>query len=348
MDCRIKPGNDDAEVRCGATRLNRREFAALLGGAAASSLARPLGARAQSNKIYRIGFLGLPTADSLPERPEAFRAGLRDLGYQEGRDFVIAYRWADGMYDRLPALLAELIGLKVDVIVAHGTPGVMAARKVTTTIPIVMAVVGDALGSGLVSSLARPEGNVTGSTFFQPELAAKRLELLKETMPGLTDVGILLNPANRMNEPLVPEARQAARSLKLALHEFGARGPAEFDGAFAAMAAKRVGALVVVDDAVLVSSAPALAALALKQRLPSCGWSDFATDGGLMSYGVDFPDLFRRAATFVVKILKGAKPVDLPVERATKFETIVNLKTAKALGIEVPTSILLRADAVIE
>ncbi len=165
--------------------------------------------------------------------------------------------------------------------------------------------------------------------------------------PSLDD-GILLNPANRMNEPLVPQVRQAARSLNLALHEFGVRGPAEFDSAFAAMAAKRVGALVVVDDAVLLSSAPALAALALKQRLPSCGWSDFAAAGGLMSYGVDFPDLFRRAATFVVKILKGAKPVDLPVERATKFETIINLKTAKALGIEVPTSILLRADEVIE
>jgi putative ABC transport system substrate-binding protein len=325
--------------------LKRRTFITLLGGAAA---AWPLTAHAQQSKLPVIGFLGLTLSSAWTSRVDAFRAGLRDLGYQEGRDVIVEYRWADGMYDRLPALLAELVRLKVDLIITHGTPGVTAAKQTTSTIPIVMAVVGDALGSGIVSSLARPEGNVTGSTFFQPELAAKRVELLKETMPDLTDVGILLNPTNRMNDSTLPQMSQVAQSLKLTLHEFGVRGPGDFDGAFAAMATRRVAALVVLDDATLISNAPALAALSLRRRLPSCGWSEFAIDGGLFSYGVDFPDLFRRSATFVVKILKGAKPVDLPIERATKFETIVNLQTAKALGIDVPTSLLLRADKVIE
>ena len=327
--------------------MQRREFITLLGGAGA---AWPFVARAQqpSSKVFRIGFLGLPTADSLPKRPEAFRAGLGDLGYQEGRDFVIEYRWADGNYDRLPALLADLIRLKVDVIVTHGTPGVLAAKQATTTIPIVMAVVGDALGSGIVSSLARPGGNVTGMTFFNPELAAKRLELLKETLPGLTDVGLLLNLANPINELILPEMSRFAQPLKLELHQFDVRVPTEFEGAFAAMAAKRVGAFVVIDDAMMISNAPAVAALALKQRLPSCGWPDFAIAGGLMAYGVDFLDLFRRAATFVDKIRKGAKPGDLPVERSTKFEIIVNLKTAKALGLTIPYNLLARANEVIE
>jgi putative ABC transport system substrate-binding protein len=327
--------------------LRRREFITLLGGAA---VAWPLAARGQqpSTKIFQVGFLGLPTANSLPKRPEAFRAGLRDLGYREGQDFVIEYRWADGKYDQLPALLADLVRLKVDVILTHGTPGVLAAKRATTTIPIVMAVVGDALGSGLVSSLARPGGNVTGLTFFNPELAAKRLELLKETLPGLTDVGLLLNLANPVNESILPQMNGVARPLKLELHQFDVRAPTEFEGAFAAMAAKRVGAFVVIDDAMLISNAPAVAALALKQRLPSCGWPDFAIDGGLMAYGVDFPDMFRRAATFVDKILKGAKPGDLPIERSTKFEIIVNLKTAKALGLTIPYNLLARANEVIE
>lgn len=331
--------------------MRRRKFISLLGGAAAaSSVSWPRVALAQqlSAKVFRIGYLGLTTADSLPKRTEAFRAGLRDLGYQEGRDFVIEYRWADGNYDRLPALLADLIRLKVDVIVTHGTPGVLAAKQATTTIPIVMAVVGDALGLGIVSNLARPGGNVTGLTFFNPELAAKRLELLKETMPDLTDVGLLLNLANPINESILPEMSRFAQPLKLELHQFDVRAPAEFEGAFAAMAAKRVGAFVVIDDAMMISNAPAVAALALKQRLPSCGWPDFAIDGGLMAYGVDFPDMFRRAATFVDKIRKGAKPGDLPVERSTKFEIIVNLKTAKVLGLTIPYNLLARADQVIE
>jgi putative tryptophan/tyrosine transport system substrate-binding protein len=325
--------------------MRRREFITLLGGAAAW----PLAARGQqANRVFRIGYVGLLTADSLPKRLEAFRAGLRDLGYEEGRNIVIEYRWAEEHYERLPVLFGEMVRLNVDVIVTHGTPGVAAAKRATTTIPIVFAASGDAVASGLVSSLARPTENVTGLTFFNPELAAKRLELFKEIMPGLTDMGVLSNPANPFNEAIVPAMRLTAQALKLALHQFNARGPAEFEVAFAAMAVKRVGALVVLDDATLIASAPALAKLALQQRLPSSGWPDFAVAGGLMAYGVNFPDLYRRAATFVDKILKGAKPADLPVERSTRFETIINLKTANALGLTIPTTLLAIADEVIE
>jgi putative tryptophan/tyrosine transport system substrate-binding protein len=184
--------------------------------------------------------------------------------------------------------------------------------------------------------------------YFTPELCAKRLELLKETMPRLTDVGVLLNPINPANAQILPAMRRTAEPLKLKLHQFGVREPAEFEAAFAEMASKRIGALVVIDDATLIANAPTLAQIALRQRLPSSGWRDYAVAGGLFSYGINFTDMFRRAANFVDKILKGSKPNDLPIERATKFETIVNLKTARALGIEVPTSLLLRADQIIE
>lgn len=326
--------------------MRRREFITLLGCGAA---AWPLSARSQpASKIFRIGFVGLPAADSLPKQTEAFRVGLRDLGYEEGRNIVIEFRWAGGHYERLPALFSELIRLNVDVIVTFGTPGGLAAKQATTTIPIVFATAADAVASGLVASLAQPGGNVTGTTHFIPELSAKQLELLKEAIPGLTDVAILLNPANPMNEPVVPAMRLTAQSLTLELHQFGVRGPAEFEGAFAAMAARRVGALVVLDDNTLIVNALGIAKLASEQRLPASGWPDFAVAGGLMGYGVNYVDLFRRAATFVDKILKGTKPADIPVERVTKFETVVNLKTAKSLAIDMPTSLLLRADEVIE
>ena len=202
--------------------MQRREFITLLGGAATASLGWPHAVLAQqpSARVFRIGFLGLPAANSLPKRPEAFRAGLPDLGYREGRDFVIEYRWADGNYNQLPSLLDDLIRLKVDVIVTHGTPGVLAAKRATTTIPIVCAVVGDALGSGIVLSLGRPGGNVTGLTFFNPELAAKRLELLKEALPAVTDVGILPNLANPINDPILPQMYSIAQPLKLELHQW--------------------------------------------------------------------------------------------------------------------------------
>ena len=261
---------------------------------------------------------------------------------------MIESRWADGKYDQLATLLADLIRLRVDVIVTSSTPGALAAKQATTTIPIVVAAIGDALASGIASSLARPGGNITGLTIFNPEIAAKRLELLKEVRPDLKDVAILLNLANPNNDSILPQMNRVAQPLNLELHQFDVRSPADFEAAFSAMAAQGVSALVPLEDPILLSNAPAVAALALKQRLPSCGWPDFAIGGGVMGYGVDFPDLFRHAATYVDKILKGAKPGDLPIQRATKFEIIVNLKTAKALGLTIPCSLLVRANEVIE
>jgi putative tryptophan/tyrosine transport system substrate-binding protein len=328
--------------------MRRREFVGLLGGAAAAAAWPSAGRAQQPGKMARVGFLGLPASDSLPQRTEAFRTGMHNLGYVEGKNVIIDYRWADGDYGRLPALLAELIDLKVDVIVTRGTPGAMAAKKATSTILIVIAVVGDAVASGVVASLAHPGSNVTGLTFFQPELNAKRLELLKESMPDLMDVGVLLNPSNQMNEPVLPEVARVSESLKLRLHQFDARSPDDFEGAIAAMNAKGFRAFVVFDDAMLIGNAKMLAELALKHGLASCGFIDYAGSGGLIAYGVDFPDMFRRSATYVDKILKGAKPSELPVEQATRFATILNMVTAKGLGLTIPSSLLLRADQVIE
>jgi putative ABC transport system substrate-binding protein len=326
--------------------MKRRDFIALLGG---TVVVRPLAARAQQpRKVARVGFLGAASATNYANQLSGLRQGLADLGYIEGTTIVIEYRWAEGKIARLPELAVELVRSNVDLIVTHGTPGTLAAKQATATIPIVMATSGDAEASGLVASLARPGGNVTGLTFFNPELAAKRCELLKESLPGLTEVGLLLNPANPINEPIVPMIKLTAQTLGLEVYPFGVRDPAEFEGAFAAMVAKRVGAVVIIDDATLIANAPVVASLALRQRLPSSGWPDYAIAGGVIGYGVNFPDLFRSAATFVDKILKGAKPADLPVERATKFRTTINLKTAKALGLDVPTATLLRADEVIE
>ena len=330
-----------------AAPIARRKFIAALGGAAVQW---PLSARAEglSGNVFRIGFVGMIAANAFPERMEAFRAGLRKLGYQEGRNILIEYRWADEHYDRLPALFADLVRLNVDVIVTHATPGILAAKRATTIIPIVMAASSDAVASGLVASLARPGGNVTGLTFFNPELAAKRLELAKETLPNLTDVGVLLNPANPNNKPIIPTMRRTADALKLEIHQFGVGDPAELEGVFAAMAKDHIAALILVDDPILIAHSAALAKLALQYRLFSCGWVNFALDGGLIAYGIDFSDLYRRAATFVDKILKGAKPLDLPVEQPTKFELVVNLKTAKTLGIAIPDRLPITADKVIE
>jgi len=327
--------------------MRRREFVRFLGGAA---VAWPFAADAQkpAGKVFRVGFVSPSIADSVPERFVAFRAGLRDLGYQEGQNLIIEYRWAEGHYEQLPAFFAEMVRLNVDVIVTHGTPGALAAKQATTKIPIVLAVVGDAVASGLVSSLAKPGGNVTGLTYFNPELAAKRLELIKELIPAVTDVGVLSNPENPFNETITPVMRLTAQTHKLTLHQFGVRSPAELEETFAAMIAKRIGALVVLDDAILLANASALAKLALQQHLPSSGWPDFAVVGGLMAYGVNFPDMFQRAAMFVDKILKGANPADLPVQRATKFELVINLKTARSLGLKVSDNMLSIADKVIE
>jgi len=326
---------------------NRRKLVIALG---AGALAAPLATFAQQkDKVWRIGFLGTATASGFAGRVEALRAGLRDLGYVEGKNIVIEFRWAEGKYERLPELAAELVRLKVDVIVTHGSVGTPAARAATTTIPIVMATSGDAVGSGLVASLARPGGNVTGMASFSPEGVAKRLELLKDAFPRTRQVAFLLNPDNPGNLKLgFPAIEAAAKSLKLELQQFGVRGPGDIDSSFAAMAKRPVDAVVSADDAVLIANAGAIAKLAAKMRLPSIGSSEFAEAGGLMAYGVNRRETFRRAAYFVDRIFKGAKPADLPVEQATRFETVVNLKTAKALGITIPQSFLLRTDRVIE
>ena len=276
------------------------------------------------------------------------RAGLRDLGYVEGKNIVIEYRWAEGNYDRLPDLAAELVRLKVDVLVTHGAPGTRAAKRATTTVPIVMATGGDAVATGLVASLARPGGNITGSTFFALEINAKRLELLKEAFPRTKRVAILLHPDNPINGPLLQAMERTAKSLKVELQQFEVRGPNDFNGAFSAMVKKRMGAVVIPEYSMFFGNAGAIADLASKQQFPSIGFKEIAEAGVLMGYGVNNPELWRRTAVFVDKIFKGAKPGDLPIERATKFELIVNMKTARALGVKIPYSILLRADKVIE
>ncbi len=327
--------------------MRRREFVTLLGGAAASW---PRSAWAQETAtLRRIGYLSLGTPAAEATRFDAFRAGLGALGYVEGKNLVIETRWLDGgKYDQLAGLAVELADLKAEVIVTYSTPGVRAAKGATTTIPIVFATVGDAVAVGLVSSLARPGGNVTGTTYFTPELATKRLELLKEAIPGLAQAGILFNPANPAADPILSSLRRTAQSLAIEVSEFPAREATDLEDAFQAMAAKPVGALVVAEDPMLIYNSAAGARLALKYRLASCGFPELAELGGFAAYGIDFPEMWRHAAVFVDKILKGAKPADLPVEQATKFVTAVNLKTAKALGIAVPQSILARADEVIE
>jgi putative ABC transport system substrate-binding protein len=312
-------------------------------------LAAPLVANAQQPaKVPRIGFLGATSEAGQRPQVEAFRQGLRDLGYVEGQNLIVEFRWARGQYERLPALAAELVGLPVDLLVTHGTPGTWAAKRTTTTMPIVMAISGDAVASGLVASLPRPGGNITGSTYFSPEVSAKGLELLKEALPLIRHVAVLVNPDNpQVTGPAVQAIARIAGSLKLELHPFEARGPSEFESVFAAMAKQRVDALVVADDSMLNDNRGGLAALGVKHRLPSTGIKTYAEAGGLIGYGVNFPEIFRRAAVFVDKILKGAKPADLPVEQATKFVLVLNLKTAKALGLTIPQSILIRADEVI-
>ena len=319
----------------------------LLGG-----LFNPVAAEAQqAAKIARIGYLARNLAAS-PHLHEAFRQGLRDLGYVEGRNVVIEYRDAEGKLERLPALAAELVALKVDVIVAASTLAALAAKQATRTLPIVFAAAADPVASGLVTSLARPGGNVTGLSNLAPELVGKRLELLKQAVPGVSRVAVLWQPGalgERTEKDMLKGAEVAARALGVRLQFVEARGPADFDRAFSDMTRARAGALTVLPSAMFFSERRRLVDLAAKNRLPAVyPWREFVDAGGLMSYGPNLADLFRRAATYVDKILKGAKPGDLPVEQPTKFELVINLKTAKALGLTIPPSVLARADQVIE
>ena len=329
--------------------MDRRAFIGTLSG---GLLAAPLAAEAQqAAKVARMGILTINLA-AAPHLTEAFLQGLRDLGYVEGRNVAIEYRDAGGKVDRLPALAAELVALKVDVIVSANTLGTLAAKQATKTIPIVFIGAADPVQSGLVTSLARPGGNATGLSALNPELVGKCLELLTQAVPGVSRVAVLWQPGavgERTEKDTLKGAEVAARALGVRLQFVEARGPTEFDRAFSDMTRARADALTVLGSAMFNNERRRLVDLAAKNRLPAVYSGRASVDaGGLMSYGPSVADLLRRAATYVDKILKGAKPGDLPVEQPTKFELVINLKTAKALGLTIPPSLLQRADQVIE
>jgi putative ABC transport system substrate-binding protein len=313
--------------------------------------APPLVAEAQPpGKVPRIGYLNASSAATATWAIEAFRQGLRELGHIEGHSILIEYRWGDGRFERLPALAAELARSQVDVIVAQNTVAALAAKNATSTIPIIFVTVGDPVGSGLVASLARPGGNVTGLSLF-PTLAisGKQLELLKEAFPTLSQVAVLANPANPPTADLLTETERAARSLGLRLRVVQVREPNAFGDAFATMKSERVRALLVIADPLVSDNRGRIVAFAATNRLPAIyPYRTFVDVGGLMSYGVDQSDLSRRSATYVDRILKGAKPAELPIEQPTRLELVVNLKTAKALGLTIAPSLLRRADHVIQ
>jgi putative ABC transport system substrate-binding protein len=328
--------------------VDRRAFLA----GAATLLAAPLAAGAQqAAKIARIGYLSTDLAAN-PHTHEAFRQGLRDLGYVEGRNVVIEYRDAEGKFERLPALAAELVALEVDVIVAGGNSLARAAKQATRTLPIVFAAVSDPVASGLVTSLARPGGNVTGASILSSELVGKRLELLTQAVPGVSRVAVLWLPGalgERTEKDMLKEAEVAAGALGVRLQVVEAREPADLDRAFSDMTRARADALTVLPSLMFLRERRRLVDLAAKHRLPAVYTvKEYVDAGGLMAYAPNLADVFRRAATYVDRILKGAKPADLPVQQSTKFELIINLKTAKALGLTIPPSLLARADQVIE
>ena len=306
--------------------------------------ARPAG------KVPRVAYLNATSAASATWAVEPFRQGLRELGYIEGQNILIEYRWADGRFERLPALAAELARSRVDVIVAQNTVAAVAAKSATSTIPIVLVTVGDPVGSGLAASLARPGGNVTGLSLFPtPAISGKQLELLKEAFPTLRQVAVLANPANPPTADLLTETERAARSLGLQLRVVEVREPKDFDGAFTTIKDDGVPALLVIADPLVNENRVRIVGFAAANRLPAIyPYRTFADAGGLMSYDVDNSDLSRRAATYVDRILKGAKPADLPIEQPARFELVVNLRTAKALALTIAPSLLLRADHVIE
>jgi putative ABC transport system substrate-binding protein len=325
----------------------RRAFIGTLTG---GLLAAPLTADAQpAAKAYRIGLLGGSPPNSPGGRRswEGFFQGLQELGYVEGQNILVEGRWYGERTDRLPALAAELVRLKVDLIVAGAAPAPEAAQRATSTIPIVMANHNDPVGSGLVASLARPGRNVTGLSTLAPELVGKRLQLLKEVIPGISRVAVLSNPTIPSQALELREAKIAAGSLKVQLQLLEARAPSDFAGAFSAMTKERAGGVIILSSSMFYAERARIAELAGKSRVPAIyGAKEFAEAGGLMTYGINIHESFRRAASYVDKILKGAKPADLPVEQPTKFELVINLKTAKALGLTIPQSLLQRADEV--
>ena len=302
----------------------------------------------QPGKVPRIGYLSAASASFQSFRIEAFGQGLRELGYVEGKNIVIEWRYAEGKHDRLPALAAELVRLNVDVIVAGGNTVIPPVKEATNTIPIVMTQAGDPVGSGFVVSLARPGGNITGLSSVGAELSGKRLELLKETVPRLSRVAVLGTSTRPGNAQSLKETELAAGALAVKLQYLDVRGPKDIETAFRAASRGRADAVHFLGGPMLASQGTLCADLAIKNRLPAIYWrSEIVEAGGLMSYGVSQTDLDRRAAVYVDKILKGAKPGDLPVEQPTKFEFVINLKTAKQIGLTIPPNVLARADRVI-
>jgi ABC-type uncharacterized transport system substrate-binding protein len=324
--------------------MRRREFITVVG----SAVAWPLGAHAQQ-KIPRIGFMGNSTAALETNLVDAFREGLRELGYEEGRNIAIEYRWADGNYDRFPTLAEELIAAKVDAIVTAGTPAALAVKRTTTTVPLVMVAVGDPIGTGLVSSLARPGGNLTGLSSIAPDLEGKRLQLLREVVPALSHVAMFVNSLNPFHVSSMKQARAAAQAMgiKLQLHDIPKSE--DLDDAFAAIRKERPDALLILADRVFLHNRQRMMDFTNEQRLPNVNaYKELVEVGGLMSYGPSYEDMHKRAAIYVDKILKGTKPADLPIEQPSKFTFIVNLKAAKALGVTVPSQLLGLADQLIE
>ncbi len=326
---------------------HRRTIIIALG---AGALSAPLSALAQQpGKIWRVGYLGTSTPDAFAAEVAALRGGLRALGYEEGRNLVFDARWADGKYERLPVLAAELVAARADVIVANGTPGTTAARRATSSIPIVMIFVADPVGAGLVNSLARPGGNITGQSNLIGDVSSKYLELLRDMVPKLKRVAMMINPGNPGNATILKNVQTIAPRLGISIVECLATSAAEIDAAFARMVKEKAGAVIVAGDGFFLQQRRQIAALAATHRLPSLGaYATLAEAGILMTYGVDSVDNFRRLATHVSKILKGAKPADLPVEQPTRIELVINGKTAKTLGLKIPQSLLISAEKVIE
>src|SRR6202163_1567018 len=314
-------------------------------------LVAPLATEAQqSGRVYRVGYLSTPTRESVEHGLAAFLRTLRELGWIEGQNLIIEYRWAEGNVERLPALAAELVRRQVDVIVAPAGSAALAAKNATSSIPIVMIFASDPVETGLVASLRRPGGNITGATFTPgPEIFGKQLQILKEAVPHASRVAVLSNPADPSFALQVRQVEATARSLGIRLQHVEARGPEEFDSAFAAMARERADALLVTGTSTFLAHRTRLAELAVKGRLPTMhSFRENVEAGGLMAYAVNMADFIGHAAVYVDKILKGAKAADLPVEQPTKFELVINLKTAKALSLTIPQSLLLRADQVIQ
>jgi len=326
--------------------MKRREFIALIGGVVTGW---PLAARAQGLNPPRVGYLFTSKKAEGEGLWEACRQGLRQLGYREGENIILEPRWTEGHQERLPGLVKELLGLNVAILVTAATPASLAAKAATNTTPIVFVAVADPVSVGLVASLAQPGGNVTGLSLLTSDLSGKRLELLREIVRNVSRVAILMNPDNASNTIFLKQPRLAAQKLGIELDASDARRPDDIEKAFAAAASEHADALIVFDDPVLWSYRRRIVSIAEAQKLPTMyGYSDFVDDGGLISYGPDRPDQYRRTAIYVDKILRGAKPADLPVEQPVKFELIVNRKTATALGLRLPPAIEVSADKVVE